>query len=221
MIRKTEIFYTCFDCSIMLMFKKIYRNKNLHFSIVLIFLIKFTFGQDDFYERLSKAAIELTTRVVDYDASYYKIDYPNGDIPFDKGVCTDVIIRSYRKLGIDLQMEVHEDMLANFEKYPNFWGLTKPDMNIDHRRVPNLMVFFSRKGNTKPITHKTEDYSPGDIVCWDLGNGIQHIGIVVNAKSANGKRYQIVHNIGMGQVMEDRIFEFKIIGHYNYKKNIY
>jgi uncharacterized protein len=172
--------------------------------------------QSDFYTRLSDAAIELTLQHVVYDPSYFVIGYPNGDVPADRGVCTDVIIRAYRKLGIDLQKEVHEDMAANFSLYPQRWGLKKTDTNIDHRRVPNLMTFFSRKGEILPITLKAEDYSPGDIVCWDLGGGITHIGLVVNKKSDDGKHYLIVHNIGAGQVLADCLFDFQIIGHYRY-----
>ena len=117
----------------------------------------------------------------------------------------------------DLQKEVHEDMKANFDKYPKKWGLKKPDTNIDHRRVPNLMVFFARKGTVKNISTDAKDYIPGDIVCWDLGGGITHIGIVSNRKSPDNKRYMIIHNIGQGQVLEDCLFRFKIIGHYQYK----
>lgn len=177
-----------------------------------------TDGQDDLRMRLSDAALELTRQSVMYDPSYFSIDYPNGDIPAGKGVCADVIIRAYRKLGIDLQKEVHEDMLAHFSKYPKLWGLSKPDKNIDHRRVPNLMVFFSRKGLVKPITDNPADYQPGDIVCWNLGGTVTHIGIVVNRKSADGKRFLIVHNIGGGQVLADCLFQYKIIGHYQYGK---
>jgi uncharacterized protein YijF (DUF1287 family) len=175
-------------------------------------------AQESFYTQLSESAIELTRQMVKYDPAYFTISYPNGDIPASKGVCTDVIIRAYRKMGIDLQKEVHEDMKLNFGKYPKIWGLTKTDKNIDHRRVPNLMVFFERHGIVKPITGNPGDYIPGDIVCWNLGGAVTHIGIVVNRKSRDGKRYQIVHNIGGGQVMEDCLFDFKIIGHYQYSK---
>lgn len=192
--------------------------KFLQISFLFFLTICAVNGQKDFYEKLSGSAIELTKDEVSYDPTYYSIDYPNGDIPKDRGVCTDVIIRAYRKLGIDLQKEVHEDMLHNFDLYPNNWGLTKTDKNIDHRRVPNLMVFFSRFGVMKPISENAEDYQPDDIVCWDLGGGITHIGIVVNKKSEDGKRYLIVHNIGGGQVLADCLFDFKIIGHYKYKK---
>lgn len=186
---------------------------------ILVFLltINLAVGQTTFYDKLSDSALELTKQNVVYDPGYFTIDYPNGDIPGNKGVCTDVVIRAYRKLGIDLQKEVHEDMKAYFYKYPKSWGLTQPDKNIDHRRVPNLMVFFTRHGSVKPITNKPGDYLPGDIVCWDLGGGITHIGLVVNKKSKNGIRYLIVHNIGGGQVLADCLFEFKILGHYRYK----
>lgn len=165
---------------------------------------------------LVNAALELTKQQVTYDPSYFSIDYPNGDVPSDKGVCTDVVIRAYRKTGVDLQKLVHEDMKANFTNYPKIWGLTSTDKNIDHRRVPNLMTFFKNKGAEKPITDNPEDYLPGDVVCWNLGGAVTHIGIVVNKKSNNGNRNLIVHNIGNGQVLEDMLFDFKIIGHYRY-----
>jgi len=187
-----------------------------HF-ICLIFISNFLYSQTQFQTRLSDTALLLTKQKVSYDPSYFRLDYPNGDVPANKGVCTDVVIRAYRKMGIDLQKEVHEDMTANFNKYPNIWGLTKPDKNIDHRRVPNLMVYFSRFGKVLPISQEASDYMPGDIVCWDLGKGITHIGIVVDKKSRDEKRYLIVHNIGGGQVLADCLFDFKIIGHYSYE----
>lgn len=183
-----------------------------------ILLSSFTFSQTDFAKQLSDAALKLTSQKVTYDPAYFTIPYPNGDVPGDKGVCTDVVIRAYRMLSIDLQKEVHEDIKNNFKKYPNKWGLNKPDKNIDHRRVPNLMTFFTRYGVVKTISDKPEDYKPGDIVCWNLGGSITHIGIVVDKKSSDGKRYQVVHNIGAGQVLEDCLFSFKIIGHYTYTK---
>lgn len=167
-------------------------------------------------EQLSMAALALTEQRVTYDASYFSISYPDGDVPADKGVCTDVVIRAYRKLGIDLQVKVHEDMKNNFARYPNHWGLKKTDKNIDHRRVPNLMTFFSRHGTTLKISDKPSDYKPGDIVTWNLGKGLTHIGIVVNKKSVDGNRLQIVHNIGRGQELSDCLFDFQITGHYRY-----
>ena len=175
-----------------------------------------TSAQNSFCTKLTDAAIELTRQRVAYDPQYFVIKYPNGDVPADRGVCTDVVIRAYRKMGIDLQKEVHEDMLANFSLYPHKWGLSKPDKNIDHRRVPNLMVFFARHGEVLKITASGKDYQPGDIVCWDLGYGITHIGLVVGKKTGDDKRFMIVHNIGGGQVLADCLFDFKIIGHYRY-----
>jgi uncharacterized protein YijF (DUF1287 family) len=165
---------------------------------------------------LSNAALELIKQDVTYDPSYFSIDYPNGDVPRGKGVCTDVVIRAYRKIGIDLQQLVHEDMKANFGVYPKIWGLTGTDKNIDHRRVPNLMTYFKRQGSEKSISIDAKDYLPGDVVCWNLRGAITHIGIVVDKKSSDNKRNLIVHNIGHGQVLEDILFDFKIIGHYRF-----
>jgi uncharacterized protein len=175
-------------------------------------------GQKSFYDRLADSAQALTAQKVQYDPAYTTIGYPNGDVASDKGVCTDVVIRAYRKFGIDLQKEVHEDMRVNFDKYPKKWGLKGPDRNIDHRRVPNLMTFFTRHGTVKEITDNPNSYQPGDVVCWDLGGGVTHIGIMSGKKSSDGRRYLIVHNIGRGQVLEDRLFDFEIIGHYQYEK---
>lgn len=169
----------------------------------------------DFYGKLSDAALSIVDINIEYDPAYYKIPYPNGDVPADKGVCTDVVIRAYRKMGIDLQKEVHEDMRAHFSKYPKAWGLSKPDTNIDHRRVPNLQVYFSRKGKSLPVTENAADYKPGDVVSWMLPSNRPHIGIVVDKKSASG-RYKMVHNIGYGQNLDDCLFEYTITGHYRY-----
>jgi len=174
-------------------------------------------NQQDFYSKLSNAALSIVNPNVRYDADYTKIAYPNGDVAKDRGVCTDVVIRSYRKLGIDLQKEVHEDMAANFSKYPKSWGLQGTDTNIDHRRVPNLEVFFSRKGKSLLVSKNPADYKPGDIVSWRLPSGRPHIGIVVDKKGAGG-RYKMVHNIGYGQALEDCLFEYTINGHYRYQK---
>ncbi|MFG6686194.1 DUF1287 domain-containing protein [Mariniflexile sp. HNIBRBA6329] len=189
------------------------------FLIVLCLCFNFCISQNGVQNlTLSDAALELTKQSVMYDPSYFSIPYPNGDVPANKGVCTDVVIRAYRKMGFDLQKEVHEDMKTNFSLYPKIRGLKTTDKNIDHRRVPNLMTYFERQGAKKPITNNTKDYIPGDVVCWNLGGAITHIGIVVNKKSNDGKRYLIVHNIGSGQVLEDCLFDFKIIGHYRFKK---
>ena len=186
--------------------------------ILLLWIASVSVGQTSFYDRLADSTFVLTRQKVSYDPRYFRLDYPGGDVPPDKGVCTDVVIRAYRKLGIDLQKEVHEDMMKNFDLYPKNWGLSYPDKNIDHRRVPNLMVFFKRHGTVKPITANEKDFLPGDIVCWDLGGGVTHIGIVIKKRSPDKKRCLVVHNIGAGQVAEDCLFNFKIIGHYQYKK---
>lgn len=157
-------------------------------------------------ERLIKAALYRTTQEVRYDPAYVVLDYPGGDVPADTGVCTDVVVRSYRSLGIDLQKKVHEDMRANFSRYPKLWGLKRPDKNIDHRRVPNLQRYFERKG----AKIESGDFEAGDLVAWDLnGNGLWHIGIVVGDD-------EFVHNIGAGPVRERGIGQWKIVGHYRF-----
>jgi len=173
-----------------------------------------------FATKLSDAALSIIDPNVIYDPSYFGIKYPNGDIPKNKGVCTDVIIRAYRKLGIDLQKEVHEDMKSHFSKYPNLkkWGMTKTDTNIDHRRVPNLEIFFERKGKKLPVSKNASDYKTGEIVTWLINNKLPHIGIVTNRKSKDGKRNLIVHNVGNGQVLEDCLFKYEIVGHFKYEK---
>ena len=175
--------------------------------------------QRDFLHRLAAAAIERTHHSVRYDGAYVRIPYPGGDVPADTGVCTDEVIRAYRAVGIDLQKEVHEDMIKNFAAYPDKWRwhLSAPDPNIDQRRVPNLMVFFARNGQSLPISKDAADYIPGDLVTWDLGGAVPHIGIVVYEKSQQLRaRYMVVHNIGAGPRMEDVLFNWKIMGHYRY-----
>ncbi len=171
----------------------------------------------DAVRKIIESAVEQTRRTTNYTQDYFVIPYPNGDVPAETGACTDVIIRSFRSASIDLQKEVHEDMAANFGAYPYKWGLSKTDTNIDHRRVPNLQTFFSRRGKALPVTTNPENYKPGDIVSWDLdGKGMTHIGIVSNQWNERSKRYLIIHNIGQGTRMEDRLFEWKITGHYRY-----
>ena len=176
--------------------------------------------------QLAEAAEKIVDATIRYDPSYVRIPYPNGDVDPKTGVCTDVVIRAYRQLGVDLQKEVHEDVINNFDKYPirRIWKKTEADANIDHRRVPNLMVFFTRHGEVLKITDNGLDYQSGDLVCWDLGGGILHIGIVsetkVNVVRNNllikTDRCKVIHNIGYGQVKEDCLFSWKIIGHYRY-----
>ena len=170
-------------------------------------------------ERLSYAALDRLRHRVVYNGTYMPIAYPNGDVPGNIGVCTDTVIRSYRKLGVDLQRLVHEDMERNFYAYPNLpkWGLNAPDSNIDHRRVHNLKAYFTRHGGRLPVTGEPSDYRPGDLVTWSLGGDQEHIGIVVDRKSsADPDRYLIVHNIGEGEKMEDVLFQMPISGHYRY-----
>jgi uncharacterized protein YijF (DUF1287 family) len=169
-------------------------------------------------QKLAAVAIERTHHAVRYDPSYVRIPYPGGDVPENTGVCTDEVIRVYRALGVDLQKQVHEDMVQNFSAYPHKWysPWSRPDSNIDHRRVPNLMVFFLRKGQSLPVSHQIDDYSPGELVTWDLGGNVPHIGIVVDRRGPQTGRYMLVHNIGHGPKMEDVLFNWKITGHYRY-----
>ena len=175
-------------------------------------------SREEFTRRLVAAAIERTHHAVRYESAYVGMSYPGGDVPADTGACTDEIIRIHRAVGVDLQKEVHEDVAQNFDSYPakTRWHARRPDANIDHRRVPNLMVFFERKGESLPATTRAEDYAPGDLVTWDLGGNVPHIGIVVDQKSAWSGRYLLVHNIGEGPKMEDVLFNWKITGHYRY-----
>jgi uncharacterized protein YijF (DUF1287 family) len=166
--------------------------------------------------KVVEAANDQINYTTGYDPAYVKLEYPGGDVPLDRGVCTDVIVRALRKAGVDLQKEVHEDMKANFGTYPRQWGLSGPDRNIDHRRVPNLMSFFDRKGKSIPVTDLAGDYRPGDIVTWDLGNAATHIGLVSNYWSTESRRYMIVHNIGGGARIEDVVFSWRVTGHYRY-----
>jgi len=168
--------------------------------------------------QLVAAAMQRLATKVRYEPAYVPIAYPNGDVPANTGVCSDVVIRSYRAIGIDLQQRVHEDMQKHFAKYPSqrIWGLSRPDANIDHRRVPNLQVFFSRYGESLPLSDEGADYLPGDLVTWMLPGNLPHIGIVVKRRSRDGKRPLIVHNIGAGPALEDMLFNYKITGHYRY-----
>jgi uncharacterized protein len=175
-------------------------------------------SRDKILERIIVASIERTQHTVRYDPAYVKIPYPGGDVPPETGVCTDEIIRAYRSAGIDLQKEVHEDIVQNRQEYENqlHKRTLHPDSNIDHRRVPVLMVFFARKGESLLITTRAADYAPGDLVTWDLRDGVPHIGIIVDRRNAQSARFMIVHNIGAGPKMEDILFNWKITGHYRY-----
>ncbi|KXO12963.1 putative periplasmic protein [Moritella sp. JT01] len=189
------------------------------FALLLALLCTPVAYGSTFTSNLVAAALERTEHSVRYDGSYYRIAYPNGDVPSNIGVCTDLLIRSYRKLGVDLQSLVHEDMRTNFSKYPSkrIWGLSRPDSNIDHRRVPNLQVFFTRHGEVLPIKQDGELYQAGDIVTWMLPGNLPHIGIILNQWSDDSARPLVVHNIGGGPVLEDMLFNYKITGHYRYE----
>ena len=191
---------------------------------LLILLLPLTVTADrkgeplNFSDNLVEAALERTTHKVRYDGSYQRLGYPNGDVADNIGVCTDVIIRAYRKLGIDLQKDVHEDMRNYFSVYPKNWGLKHPDKNIDHRRVPNLRKLFSRKGQVLKVSDNAADYVAGDLVTWLIPGNLPHIGIVTNKRSGfwRDERPLIVHNIGSGTKLEDVLFDYPITGHYRY-----
>jgi uncharacterized protein YijF (DUF1287 family) len=167
-------------------------------------------------KRLIDGAIEQVGITTSYDPSYQRLQYPNGDVAIETGVCSDVIVRAFRKASIDLQKDVHEDMKGSFSSYPTKWGLNGTDANIDHRRVPNLQTFLARKGKQVATTGSADTFSPGDVVTWDLGGGVDHVGIVVNVWFKPSQRYLIVHNIGAGAQMQDVLFAWKITGHYRY-----
>jgi uncharacterized protein len=167
-------------------------------------------------QQLLTNAQTQTQKTNSYDPAYVAIAYPNGDVAIETGVCTDVVIRGFRGAGVDLQQVVHEDMLKHFSEYPQEWGLSNPDPNIDHRRVPNLMRYFERQGKALPVTRNAADYLPGDVVTWDLGEGNWHTGLVSNLKSRLTGRSLIIHNVGVGASQQDVLFAWPILGHYRY-----
>jgi len=188
------------------------------FTVFLLSLLSVNAYAASFDDDIVAALLERTTHNVTYDGSYRSIAYPGGDVPANVGVCTDVVIRSYRLLGIDLQKLVHEDMLKSFELYPSkrIWGLTKPDKNIDHRRVPNLQAYFKNHGQVLTKSSNAKDYKTGDIVTWMLPGNLPHIGMVVNELAKDTGNPLIVHNIGRGPEKSDMLFDFKITGHYRF-----
>jgi uncharacterized protein YijF (DUF1287 family) len=164
--------------------------------------------------RVLEGAYQQVGTTTIYDGSYRRIAFPGGDVPIERGVCSDVLVRAYRHAGLDLQLLVNRDMSENFQAYPRLWDLSKPDANIDHRRVPNLATFFRRHGQSVPVSARTSDYRAGDIVTWRLASGVPHIGLVAD-RSQNG-RPLVIHNIGAGTQVEDVLFAFVITGHYRY-----
>jgi uncharacterized protein YijF (DUF1287 family) len=183
---------------------------------LLLLLCMEPFAAAESFSDLIAAARVRTTRHEIYDGSYRVIGYPMGDVPNDRGVCTDLIIRAYRALGIDLQVLVHEDIKDHFAVYPQVWGLRKPDRNIDHRRVPNLQKFFERAGAKLRVTTAAGDYKPGDLVTWMLPGNLPHIGIISDQKVPGSTRPRVIHNIGAGPVEDDILFAYPITGHYRY-----
>lgn len=165
---------------------------------------------------LLESAREQTTKTRLYDPAYVKLRYPGGDVPIERGVCADVIVRAFRAAGVDLQLLVHQDMSSAFPAYPKNWGLKRPDRNIDHRRVPNLMAFFSRKRKSLPIVERPERFQPGDVVTWRLENGLWHTGLVAAERTEDRARPLVVHNIGEGAKFEDILFAWPVLGHYRW-----
>jgi uncharacterized protein YijF (DUF1287 family) len=192
------------------------------YTLLLLF-ISSALNAVEFNQDIVESLLERTTHNITYDGSYITLAYPNGDVPQNIGVCTDVIIRAYRKVGTDLQKLVHEDMKSNFLLYPSkrIWGLNSTDKNIDHRRVPNLQTFFKRHGEDLQISSNKKDYSVGDIVTWILPGNLPHIGMVINQVDPVSGNPMIVHNIGQGPKIDDMIFDYKITGHYRYEPTKY
>lgn len=156
-----------------------------------------------------------------YDPAYVGLTFPGGDVPRERGVCTDVIVRAYRDaFGFDLQKEINTDMSANFGAYPRIWGHKRPDRNIDHRRVPNLATFFERQGAGLPVSERPGDYLPGDLVAQMLPGNLPHIAVVTHRHAADGERPMVVHNIGAGTRLEDRLFDFEITGHFRFRPEV-
>jgi uncharacterized protein len=189
----------------------------MHWALALLLLAQPAAPQAEstFFDRLAEAALAQLEHRVWYDPSYYKLPYPNGDVPDTIGVCTDVIIRAYRRVGIDLQRLVHEDVAGNQRSY----GITRADANIDHRRVPNLMRFFKRQGTALALSKSAGDYRAGDVVAWHLAPGLTHIGVVVWKPDSTAKTPLVVHNIGRNQRgpdLEDCLFNWPVIGHYRF-----
>jgi uncharacterized protein len=162
-----------------------------------------------------EGALKQVGKTTEYDPSYVSIGYPNGDIPLKTGVCSDVVVRSYRHAGYDLQRLLHEDMRRNFAAYPQRWGASQPDPNIDHRRVPNLAAYFKRQGGSVRVTHVGTDYLPGDVVTWSI-DGSPHTGVVSNKRKKGADHFFIVNNRGGGTRVEDVLFAWEITGHYRW-----
>lgn len=208
---------TAFGCDLIVRLMGI---KKLHIAIVslLFAAVPATALAEELGMRLVNAAREQIGKTIFYDVRYQVLDYPNGDPPMERGVCTDVVIRAFRSaLGVDLQKLVHEDMVRNFTSYPKLWRLRHPDKNIDHRRVPNLQTYFARRGYRLHVSGETNDYRPGDLVTCIVPPSLPHIMIVGDKKNAKGIPL-VIHNIGSGTREEDRLVEFRLTGHYRIKE---
>ena len=195
------------------------RKKAIAGALLLLVGVAPVCAQDetvDAVEQVVAAALEQLDQTIYYDPSYERLAYPGGDVPLERGVCTDVVIRAFRRADVDLQVLVHDDMKAAFSAYPQQWGLSRPDPNIDHRRVPNLMTFFDRQSKALPLSDDPSAYRPGDVVAWQLPGGRLHVGLVSNVRVPATRRYRLVHNIGAGAKLEDILFAYEIIGHYRF-----
>ena len=190
----------------------------LKFSTFFILIMSLVINMQAFAIKSQQIVLDARQQIgqtLYYDPAYTTLKYPMGDVPMIKGVCTDVIIRALRLQGVDLQKLIHEDMKKNFAVYPKKWGLKSTDRNIDHRRVPNIMTYFNRQG----YEVKDKNYKAGDIVTWDLGKGLVHIGIISNQKSLVNSTPLVIHNIGSGTQENNILFDYKITGHYRIAKN--
>ena len=194
----------------------ILRKATLAVALTILLVMPARAQDEAAAEQVVAAAHKQLDQTLYSDPSYRRLAYPGGDVPLDRGVCTDVIIRAFRKADVDLQVLVHDDMKAAFSAYPQHWGLSRPDPNIDHRRVPNLMRFFERKDKALSLSRDPAGYLPGDVVAWRLPGGRLHVGIVSTVRATNARRYLLVHNIGAGAKLEDILFAYEIIGHYRY-----
>jgi uncharacterized protein YijF (DUF1287 family) len=186
--------------------------KKYFHTLLLAICATAALGQDGRLDLARGAEAQVGVTLV-YDPAYVRLRYPGGDVPPERGVCADVVVRAFRRIGIDLQARVHDDMASHFAAYPHLWSLRQPDSNIDHRRVPNLMTYFERQGKTLPVS---APYQPGDVVAWRLPNGLYHIGVVAQRRAPDGKHHLVVHNIGQGARTEDVLYAFEIIGHYRW-----
>ena len=186
--------------------------KKAFYTLLMAVCATAALGQDGPLDLAKGAEAQVGVTLV-YDPSYVRLRYPGGDVPPERGVCADVVVRAFRRIGIDLQARVHEDIARHFGDYPHLWSLRRPDSNIDHRRVPNLMKYFQRQGKGLAIS---APYQPGDVVAWRLPNGLYHIGVLSQRRAPDGNHNLVVHNIGQGARTEDVLHAFDIIGHYRW-----